>query len=154
MYEPWRNGCGSYSSNVASISGYVSTNFQFLLIEQDNSRAWPITRNIPPMVERRFRQSEELSSFLKMQRSHDIKWRRLRIVRDYAKTACMANIRPEVSKFISACEHLFGFTHASGRLTADECSALEYYADELRKQIAPVCVDPQAHCHEQASSSS
>ncbi len=55
---------------------------------------------------------------------------------------------------MSACEHLFSFTLASGRLTADECSALEYYADELRKQIAPVCVEPQAHCHEQASSSS
>ncbi|QPD02623.1 MAG: hypothetical protein Nkreftii_000397 [Candidatus Nitrospira kreftii] len=71
-----------------------------------------------------------------------------------AKSACMANIRPEVSKFMSACEHLFSFTLASGRLTADECSVLEYYAEELQKQMAPVCADPQAHCHDQTSSSS
>ncbi|MGC4096511.1 MAG: hypothetical protein QM706_05290 [Nitrospira sp.] len=66
----------------------------------------------------------------------------------------MANIRPEVSKFISSCEHLFSFTHASGKLTADECALLEYYAEELQRQIAPVCVDPQGSCHDHSDSSS
>lgn len=66
----------------------------------------------------------------------------------------MENIRPEVSKFISAYEHLFSFTLEMGKLTADECLALEYYAGELRKQIAPACSDPHAHCQEPASSPS
>jgi hypothetical protein len=55
----------------------------------------------------------------------------------------MDNIRPEVEKFMSACERLFGFTHESGRLTHDECVVLEYYAQELHKQITPLCTDSQ-----------
>ena len=53
----------------------------------------------------------------------------------------MENIRPEVGKFISACERLFGFTHESGGLTPEECQVLEYYAQELQNEIAPLCID-------------
>ena len=51
----------------------------------------------------------------------------------------MESIRPEVKKFISACESLFGFTTESGRLTPEECEALKYYAEELQDQVAPLC---------------
>ncbi len=60
----------------------------------------------------------------------------------------MENVRLEVKKFMQSCEHLFGFTHESGKLTPEECQLLEYYVEELRRQIAPVCVDPQAHCQD------
>jgi hypothetical protein len=50
-------------------------------------------------------------------------------------------IRPEVETFIMACERLLGFTHASGRLTPDECEALEHFVVAIQKQIAPLCTD-------------
>lgn len=63
----------------------------------------------------------------------------------------MENVRPEVRTFMQACERLFGFTHESGKLTSDECQLLEYYAEELQRQIAPVCADAHAHCDETPS---
>ncbi|CUS37311.1 hypothetical protein COMA2_30200 [Candidatus Nitrospira nitrificans] len=63
----------------------------------------------------------------------------------------MENVRPEVKKFMQSCERLFGFTHESGRLTSDECQLLEYYVEELQRQIAPVCAKPQAHCQDTPS---
>ncbi len=65
----------------------------------------------------------------------------------------MDNVRPEVKKFMQSCEHLFGFTNASGGLTADECQVLEYYADELRRQMSPVCGNSNTHCHDSVVSS-
>jgi hypothetical protein len=65
----------------------------------------------------------------------------------------MKNVRPEVSKFVSACEHLFSFTHESGNLTTDECQLLEFYVEELQRQIAPVCIDPHVHCDDHSPSS-
>jgi hypothetical protein len=58
----------------------------------------------------------------------------------------MESIRPEVTKFMGACERLFGFTLENGRLTSEECDVLEYYAQELHKQIAPLCTDPKGAC--------
>jgi len=55
----------------------------------------------------------------------------------------MQRLRPEVRTFLAACEHLFTFTAVSGALTAEECRSLYYYAEELRKQIVPVCTDPE-----------
>lgn len=60
----------------------------------------------------------------------------------------MENIRQEIRTFMKSCEHLFGFTHESGKLTPEECQLLEYYAEELHRQIAPVCVNPEGHCHD------
>ena len=72
------------------------------------------------------------------------------IIYPYDKTSRMENIRPEVGKFLRSCEHLFGFTHESGKLTPEECQVLEYYVEELHKQITPHCTNPQAHCHDDA----
>jgi hypothetical protein len=58
----------------------------------------------------------------------------------------MESIRPEVTKFMGACEHLFGFTIESGRLTPEECDVLEYYVQELHRQITPLCIDPKGSC--------
>ena len=77
----------------------------------------------------------------------------LRSYPDYGKTSRMENIRQEVGKFISSCERLFGFTHESGRLTPEECQVLEYYAQELQRQIAPLCIDPTAPCQDNPVSS-
>jgi hypothetical protein len=65
----------------------------------------------------------------------------------------MENIRPEVAKFMGACERLFGFTLESGRLTPEECDVLEYYAQELQRQIAPLCTDPIGSCPDPTVSS-
>ncbi len=62
----------------------------------------------------------------------------------------MENIRPEVTKFMAACERLFGFTLENGRLSPEECDILEYYAKELRNQIAPLCTDPKGACPDPA----
>lgn len=64
----------------------------------------------------------------------------------------MENIRPEVGKFLRSCEHLFGFTHESGQLTPEECQVLEYYVEELHKQIASHCSASAAHCPENPTS--
>jgi hypothetical protein len=79
--------------------------------------------------------------------------RGLRMIYLYDKTSCMENIRPEVKTFLRSCEHLFGFTHESEKLTPEECQVLEYYVEELHKQIAPHCTNSQAHCQENAVSS-
>jgi hypothetical protein len=50
-------------------------------------------------------------------------------------------IRPEVETFIMSCERLLGFTHASGRLTLDECEAIEYFVQAIQKQLALLCTD-------------
>ncbi len=80
--------------------------------------------------------------------------RDLRIISPYGKTTCMENIRPEVGQFLRSCEHLFGFTHESGKLTPEECQLLEYYVEELHKQIAPHCTAPLAPCDDSPTSSS
>lgn len=79
--------------------------------------------------------------------------RSLRTIRSYGKNLYMEDIRPEVGKFLRSCEHLFGFTHESGKLTPLECQVLEYYVEELHKQIAPHCANTQTHCQDDAVSS-
>ncbi len=56
----------------------------------------------------------------------------------------MENLRPKVEKFVRSCEHLFGFIHGSGMLTPAECQFLEYYVEELQKQISPHCMGSTA----------
>lgn len=51
----------------------------------------------------------------------------------------MKNTRREIKNFLAACERFFAFANESGPLTPDECRVLYYYAEELRKQIAPAC---------------
>lgn len=51
----------------------------------------------------------------------------------------MKDTRREIKHFLAACERFFAFANEFGPLTPDECRVLYYYAEELRKQIAPAC---------------
>lgn len=63
-------------------------------------------------------------------------------------------VRPEVQEFMRACERLFGFTVAHGRLRAMECDVLHYYSQELQKQIGPACTQPEEDSSTPSSCSS
>jgi hypothetical protein len=38
-------------------------------------------------------------------------------------------------------------------MTPEECLLLEYYTEELHRQIVPVWVNPQDHCHDSLQNS-
>jgi hypothetical protein len=53
------------------------------------------------------------------------------------------DIRPEIQELMRVSERLIGFAHREGELTDDECTAIMYYAEELKKEMAPLCSN---HC--------
>lgn len=56
----------------------------------------------------------------------------------------MHKIRPEVKRFLSACEDLFEFAAQAGSLSPEECRALHYYAAELANELEPACAECDA----------
>lgn len=51
----------------------------------------------------------------------------------------MTGVRQEVQHFMRECERFFGFASQNGGLTAEECEALQYYANELNTHVTKFC---------------
>lgn len=48
-------------------------------------------------------------------------------------------MRKEVAELMRVCEKLIGFAHQNGGLTDEECDAVVYYAEQLKKEVMPYC---------------